>query len=323
MREYQLDSRLLGSTEIAKMMPGAAVSFKGALYTASDGQAEPQRAAPGIARAARRHGATVLTRCAVRGVERTGGRLTAVITEHGRIACGAVVLAGGAWSRLFSGNMGIDLPQLKVRSAVLRTHALPNGEGPKIAAVTNRVAFRTHQEGGYLVANFQATAEVVPDSFRLAVQFMPALKAEWKFIRLRAGRRFLEETVTPRHWSLDAVSPFERIRELDPRPQQGDNVDAMRRLTQMFPVFAQARIARQWAGLIDVTPDAIPIMSPVPGIDGFFIATGFSGHGFAIGPGAGRLMADLVTGAQPIVDPAPFRLSRFTDGSKPRPQVRP
>ena len=44
---------------------------------------------------------------------------------------------------------------------------------------------------------------------------------------------------------------------------------------------------------------------------GFFLATGFSGHGFGIGPGAGRLMADLVAGDPPVVDPAPFRLERF------------
>jgi glycine/D-amino acid oxidase-like deaminating enzyme len=52
---------------------------------------------------------------------------------------------------------------------------------------------------------------------------------------------------------------------------------------------------------------------------GFFIATGFSGHGFGIGPGAGRLMADLVTGDAPVVDPADYRFSRFTDGSKVAP----
>jgi glycine/D-amino acid oxidase-like deaminating enzyme len=53
-------------------------------------------------------------------------------------------------------------------------------------------------------------------------------------------------------------------------------------------------------------------------VPGFFIATGFSGHGFGIGPGAGRLVADLVSGHTPIADPAPFRLSRFSDGSKIR-----
>jgi glycine/D-amino acid oxidase-like deaminating enzyme len=76
-------------------------------------------------------------------------------------------------------------------------------------------------------------------------------------------------------------------------------------------VFANMTVADSWARLIDVTPDTVPVISPVPSIPGFFIASGFSGHGFGIGPGAGRLMADLVTGATPAVDPAPYRLSRF------------
>jgi len=71
--------------------------------------------------------------------------------------------------------------------------------------------------------------------------------------------------------------------------------------------------------VIDVTPDAVPIVSAVDDEPGFFIATGFTGHGFGIGPGAGRLMAGLVTGATPVVDPTPFRFSRFSDGSHPRP----
>jgi glycine/D-amino acid oxidase-like deaminating enzyme len=57
----------------------------------------------------------------------------------------------------------------------------------------------------------------------------------------------------------------------------------------------------------------------VDALPGFFIATGFTGHGFGIAPGAGRLMAELVMGETPVVDPAPFRYSRFTDGSRNRP----
>ncbi len=71
--------------------------------------------------------------------------------------------------------------------------------------------------------------------------------------------------------------------------------------------------------MIDVTPDAMPVISAVDGFPGFFIATGFSGHGFGIAPAAGRLMAELVTGETPVVDPSPFRYSRFADGSKPAP----
>jgi glycine/D-amino acid oxidase-like deaminating enzyme len=71
------------------------------------------------------------------------------------------------------------------------------------------------------------------------------------------------------------------------------------------------QVAESWAGLMDVTPDAVPVIDQVNHMPGFFVATGFSGHGFGIGPGAGRLMADLVAGDRPVVDPTPFRLARF------------
>ena len=78
-------------------------------------------------------------------------------------------------------------------------------------------------------------------------------------------------------------------------------------------------IAERWAGLIDVTPDAVPVISPVRALPGFFLASGFSGHGFGIGPASGRLIADLVAGDRPIVDPAPFRLERLARASRRAP----
>ena len=56
------------------------------------------------------------------------------------------------------------------------------------------------------------------------------------------------------------------------------------------------RVAESWGGMIDVTPDGIPVISAVDRLAGFFIATGFTGHGFGIAPGAGGLMAELVFG---------------------------
>jgi glycine/D-amino acid oxidase-like deaminating enzyme len=93
----------------------------------------------------------------------------------------------------------------------------------------------------------------------------------------------------------------------------------MARLRKRYPAFANARIAQSWAGFIDATPDAVPVISDVERITGLIVATGFSGHGFGISPGAGHLVADLACGVKPIVDPREFRLSRFFDGSKPRP----
>ena len=122
-----------------------------------------------------------------------------------------------------------------------------------------------------------------------------------------------------RHWALDEASPFEAVRTLDPEPDRVVLDRARSALAAAFPLFRDMDMAESWGGMIDVMPDAIPVISPVEKVPGFFIATGFSGHGFGIGPGAGRLVADMVAGDPTLVDPKPFRLGRFTDGSNPRP----
>jgi len=319
-RPYQLETRMIGRDEVAKLFPQATRRFRAALYTPTDGRAEPQKAAPAIAEGARRLGAAILTNCAVRGLEQEAGKVSAVVTEKGRIACNGVLLAAGAWSRLFCGNHNIPLPQLKVRSSVLRTEPLDNG--PETAASGGGFAFRKRLDGGYTIANLNASVtEIVPDSFRLGTRFLPLWRSGQATVRLRLSERFWEEARTKHRWSMDETSPFEAVRILDPYPLPRVNTDALSALQKAFPMFEKVRVAQQWAGLIDVTPDAVPVISPVSSVPGFFIATGFSGHGFGIGPGAGRLAADLVTGDPPVVDPAPFRLDRFLDGSRPQPMV--
>src|SRR5271154_2569179 len=317
-REYQLDTRVVRGAEVERLLPGSAGSWAGALYTASDGKAEPQMAAPAIAAAARRQGATILTGCAARGLETAGGRVSAVVTEKGRIACGSAVLAGGAWSRLFCGNLGIALPQLKVLGSVMRTEKLEGG--PEISASGGLFGYRKRMDGGYTVSTLGVrTIDLVPDNFRLFFDYLPAARLHWKKLRFRVGRRWIEEWRIPRRWGLDQASPFEAVRVLDPEPDQFV-VDRARAATaEAFPVFRNAVVAESWGGMIDVMPDAVPVISPVESLPGFFIATGSSGHGFGIGPGAGKLVADMVAGDPTLVDPAPFRLSRFTDGSNPRP----
>jgi glycine/D-amino acid oxidase-like deaminating enzyme len=307
--QYQVDARLLRGPVLDAAMPGATGSFIAGLHTPTDGKAEPALAAPAIAEAARDHGAQIFTNTAVRGIERTAGRVTGVVTERGRVACQSVVLAGGAWSRLFAGNAGLDLPQLKVLGSVFRTNKL---NGPDITAAGSVFAFRKRLDGGYSVARRNAnTAEITPDHFRLLHDFLPRLINNRNEIRLRVGIRSWEELRTARHWSLDQPTPFEAVRVLDPKPKQGILAEARSALSRMFPAMAAMQIVESWAGLMDVTPDAVPVIDQVAHMPGFFVATGFSGHGFGIGPGAGRLMADLVAGDHPVVDPTPFRLARF------------
>ena len=129
-----------------------------------------------------------------------------------------VVLAGGAWSRLFCGNLGVELPQLKLLASVMRTG--PVEGAPDRAAGADNFAFRKRFDGGYTIARRNANvAELNPDSFRLFFDFLPALVTQWHELRLRVGRSFLEEWRIPRRWALDAETPFETVRTLDPAPR--------------------------------------------------------------------------------------------------------
>ena len=314
-REAGLPCRLLNRAALADLLPGLSSQFELGLHTANDGRAEPLRAVPQLARAARRRGAQIVEACAVRGVETEAGRLSAVVTEAGTIRTGAVVVAGGMWSRLFLGNLGIKFPQLPVLGTVARVetdHPLPD-----MPVGGGDFAFRKRLDGGYTVARRNwSVAPITPDSFRLFFDFLPAFRKNFRELSLGFGRAFLDDLKTPRRWANDTATPFEAVRTLDPQPTPRSNRVALANLARSFPAFADARITHEWAGTIDATPDGIPAIGPVDAIPGLFIASGFSGHGMGIGPGAGRLMAELVRGVAPCVDPLPFRLSRFTSADR-------
>ena len=314
-RPYQVTSRLLPADELEAILPASARRFAGALMTEGDARAEPQKAVPAMARAAHRRGAKLIENCAVRGLDLAAGRIAGVVTEKGRVACGTVILAGGAWSRLFCGNEGLDLPQLKMLGSVFATAPMPGGPDATVGGST--FAFRKRLDGGYTVARRNGSiSHITPDSFRLFFDFLPSLIKGWDELKLRVAGRFLEEWRMPRRWKLDAASPFEAVRVLDPKPDAAQLEEARHMIAGTFPFFRDMKIKDAWAGLIDVTPDAVPVISKAGSLPGLVIATGFSGHGFGIGPGAGRLAADLATNASPVVDPTPFRLERFARSAR-------
>jgi glycine/D-amino acid oxidase-like deaminating enzyme len=312
-RDHQLDSRLLSATETDALLGQSRRRFKGALFTPSDARAEPTRAVRALARAAERAGATILPECAVRSLDTEAGKVSHVLTERGAIPCRAVILAAGAWCALFLRHLGVDLPQLKVKASVQRTAPAPLITESAVGAT--RAAFRRRQDGGYTIARGGATTfDVTPAAFRHFRAFLPALRAKWGDIRLRVGRPFVEELTTSVRWSADRPGPFERHRVLDPPPDHRLLDRVLRDAADLFPQLEGARPVERWAGMIDVTPDEIPVLGPVDGFEGLFLATGFSGHGFGIGPAAGYLMAQLTRGEAPLVDLAPFRLARFGEG---------
>ncbi len=103
---------------------------------------------------------------------------------------------------------------------------------------------------------------------------------------------------------------------LDPIPSRKTVARIKSRLIDRVPAFAGIEFAEAWSGMIDALPDVVPVLDKAEPVDGLWISTGFSGHGFGIGPGAGKIMARLIQGQSVDYDLDRFRLARFSDGSK-------
>ncbi len=315
---HQLDSRMLAGEEIARRIKDHPERWKGALCTPSDARAEPFTAVPAMARSLQSRGVMIRENCAVRGVDMQAGNVTGIITEHGLVKAQSVVCAGGAWSTVFMGNLGIRLPQLTVRATVARTE--PSADVFAGNGAGGGVAFRRRQDGGYTIAPGGINEHFISaDSFRYFFNFLPVFRQSRRTVQLKLDPDIRSGWFSARRWREDEVSPFEKNRVLNPEPS-AEAVQRMRRgLIKYLPSLGDVPFAETWAGMIDVTPDVVPVMDEVAACPGLFLSTGFSGHGFGIGPGAGRVMANMVLGNTPKHDLSRFRLSRFTDGSPMKP----
>ena len=313
-REFDLDTRILDADEIETLVDGAAAKWRGAMYTASDARAEPHKTTTAIARAAERAGATILPACAVRGLDIAGGRVSGVVTEHGSIRTSTVLCAAGAWTSMFCRSLGIDVPQLKVRGTVARTAPATRVLDGNL--FSKKLGIRRRDDGGYTVGHGSVLDHgITPSTFRYAFKFIPALMKELTVLRLRIGKDFVDELNMPKRWALDEPSPFESNRVLDPEPNPGIVAGIYKNLGLVFPALAGTPIVETWAGMVETVPDVVPVIGETKEIPGFHIATGFSGHGFGIGPGAGKALAAMLTNNNLPVDLEPFRLGRFFDGS--------
>ena len=314
---YRTGAALLSERQLRDALPGATRRYLGALWTQGDMKAEPWRAVPAFAAAARKVGAQIIENCAVRALDLVGGRVTGVVTEQGLIRANAVVLAGGAWSSLFLRRHGIGIPQLSVRATVAATG--PLGDVNLGGAVDKRLAWRKRADGGYTLApaGFHELF-VGPDAFRAFGSFTKLLMEDPLGTRLlpAAPRGYPDAWGTPRRWDEDRESPFERCRILDPRPNARRVARLARDFAATFPALGEVAITHSWAGMIDTLPDIVPVVDEVEALPGLVVCTGMCGHGFGIGPAFGRIAARLALGQGPGFDLTRFRLSRFFDGSK-------
>lgn len=273
------DACMLSTDEVADLVPELnTADVRGAMYGPSDGYADPATFAQLFARRARGRGATLLTGTTVTGVRTECGAVTGVRTENGTLDCDVVVNAAGPWSPRLARDAGLEIPVAAFRRQVLV--AEPPGGLPYTVPMVIESRLANEQPGVYF--------------------------------RDEGGDALLLG-----YFSDDEYSdPDENPANPDDYSQRYDQSFALKlqeRLEHRAPEFAEFPVTNGWAGLHITSADGKPIVDRHPDVDGYYLATGFSGTGFQIAPMTGELMADLIVHGEPRVldHMKPFRISRF------------
>jgi glycine/D-amino acid oxidase-like deaminating enzyme len=247
-------------------------------------------------------GVRVIENCAVERMLTQNQRISGVLTEHGEISAPTVLCAGGAWSTFLLEGCGIRLPQLTVKASVART--APTGMIFNGNASGSKISFRRRLDGGYTVASSDYL-EIFPSAahLRFARDFLPLIRTSFGKLRIRIPEMKIDGN-------------FKKHRTLNPVPSAKTIARIKSRLGERVPAFKGIELVEAWSGMIDALPDVVPVLDRGAAVDGLFISTGFSGHGFGIGPAAGKIMAGLIQNKAVEYDLNRFRLARFSDGSK-------
>jgi glycine/D-amino acid oxidase-like deaminating enzyme len=305
---------MLSTEEASERGKATGRKWKGGVFSPTDGTADPSKAAPVAARAIMTAGGTVHQHCAARGVELSAGRVSGVVTELGTIRTKTVVMAGGAWASSFCNQLGIRFPQASVRQSILAV--TPGAAGLPDALHTALVSLTRRSSGGSTLAiSGRARVDPTPQQFRFGREFVPMFARRWRSLAPGAFEGMRQGHESLAKWALGEVTPMELNRTLNPRPDMRQIRATHQRACELLPELRRVAISNVWAGYIDSTPDGVPAIGEVEAIPGFILAAGFSGHGFGIGPGAGHMIADIITGSEPIVDPRPYRPERLKTGA--------
>jgi glycine/D-amino acid oxidase-like deaminating enzyme len=231
------------------------------------------------AEAARRAGTILHTNCEAKRILTRGGRVEAVATDLGVLPADRVVVACGPRTRFLLRTAGIDLPISSSRGWLLETAAI---ERPPRYSIEQAV-WPLQDEMGALTADptIAEVAEGETERPSLVSLLMGARPAGYCLIGTSLSRSLLEE------------------------PEGHDMVPRLaERAARVSPHLRDAPVVAAWSGRRAMTPDGLPILGPIPGLDGLEVAAGFSSIGMMVAPAACRRLADGV--APPAHDPGRF-----------------
>ncbi len=276
-RGIGLDVQVIGADEARGLMPAISPdSLYGAVHLAADGHLDPHGATHAVADAARALGVRIRTGVRVTGLELSAQReITAVLTDAGPIATELVVNAAGMWAPQVAAMVGAFIPSTPVDHQHVALKAVPGSELPR-----EMPCFRD------------------PDNLVYG-------KSE------HGGMVFGGYELDPRSRWEDGV-PWEHAAQSLP-PDWERFAPLMAGAIRRFPFLADAEAIRLVCHPDAMTPDANPLLGPLPGVRGFWVAAGLSLNGFGGGGGIGRALAGWITTGDPGVDIGPYRAWRFGD----------
>lgn len=307
-RQFGLDTILLTQAQIREKLPliSDKADVRGAMFTASDGRAEPGRATRVMFEAAVESGVSVILGGRVTRVDIHAGNVHGVWIGSKLYRADQVLCAAGSESAKLLRAVGYNLPQERIRATVARTvPAASLTVNPCISLPLTGI--RQDARGAFVFSVAGGEYDVRLDSWRTMRHYKETRKSN------------------PDAARINYLAPLQRFTPLRPTAPIGDIAptseavepayyrvrQAQEEIRRFLPAIADLEIEAVWAGIIDTLPDVIPVMGQVNGVDGLLVATGFSGHGFGLGPMAGKVMAELAQGRSSSVDISGLSPDRF------------
>ena len=181
---------------------------------------------------------------------------------------------------------------------------------------------RSRDDGGLVLAKSgRGTIHIVPDLLRYGLMFRQLYRARKANVSVSFGRKFFSQAWAEFRYLHLNDAPYARQRVLDPRPDMALVRQAYHDAGQALGGIDEEMIATAWGGVIDNTPDGIPIVSAVKRMPGLYLCTGFSGHGFSSSMGAGHCLAELMVDGKSTLDLEAFSYERLVDGRRLQPSI--
>ncbi len=314
------NARLLSAQEANASHAWQGTPWIGGIQADTDGYAEPSRAIPALALHLVKKGVHIFQQCAVDALLLEGDVVRGVRTELGDVKARHVVLAGGAWSSLFCRRHGLDRPILRVHSSASATQALDIGGAAPVRAP--HFSLRPRHDGQVVLAKSgRGTMHIVPDMLRYGSKFLELYRARKANVNVSFGREFFAQAWMEFRYCQLGKAPFAQHRVLDPQPDMALVESAYRDAGKVMAGITPRLLDKAWSGVIDNTPDGVPIVSAVGRMPGLYMCTGFSGHGFSSSMGAGQSLAQLIVDGRSQLDLTPFSYDRLVDKGGLKPSI--